>query len=78
MLSFCLFTAILMTFFVILSVIFIFIHIDDSAVCGFLITGILVGYLFWMMYSFSVINDNFDVTVKIKQSEMEEMDTGRK
>ena len=77
MFSFCLFTIILMTFFVILTIIFSFIHVDDSCACGFLITGLIVGYFLWLWSGIAVIDAHFDVTVNIKQIE-EKIDTGRK
>lgn len=72
MLSFLLATAILMTFFVILNIIHLYIQVDDPCICGLIITCILIGYIFWVVAGFAVINANVDVTIITKQIEKEE------
>ena len=56
-----------MTFFVILTIIFSFIHVDDSCACGVLITSVIIGYLLWLWAGIAVIDTHFDVTINIKQ-----------
>ena len=67
MLSYFIFTVVLMALLVLLCVVLLFAACDDPAVCGLSITAVVATYAFWLFFGFAVGNVHFDVTVKAGQ-----------
>ena len=67
MLSYFIFTVVLMALLVLLCVVLLFAACDDPAVCGLSITAVVATYAFWLFFGYAVGDVYFDVTVKAGQ-----------